>query len=66
MSQKENKTNSEKAQMKYYVEQLNELVPELNLKYDEEKDALTDPAKPSRATSKNKKNWRWQRQPKSA
>lgn len=50
LSQKENKTNSEKAQMKYYVEQLNELIPDLNLKYDEEKDALN---KSSEAIRKN-------------
>lgn len=36
----EDKSNSQKALMKQYVEQLNELVPELNLQYDEEKDKL--------------------------
>lgn len=40
LSDKENKSNAEKQQMQYYVNRLNELIPELNLKYDQEKDAL--------------------------
>lgn len=36
----ENKSNAQKEQMRLYVEKLNELVPELNLQYDAEKDAL--------------------------
>lgn len=40
LSKKENKSNAEKKQMQYYVDRLNELIPELNLKYDKEKDAL--------------------------
>lgn len=40
LSKKENKSNAEKKQMQYYVDRLNELIPELNLKYNQEKDAL--------------------------
>lgn len=40
LAQKENKSNAEKALMKQYVDQLNEAMPELNLQYNEEKDAL--------------------------
>lgn len=40
LSKKENKSNSEKAMMKYYVDELNRVMPDLNLIYDEEKDAL--------------------------
>lgn len=36
----QDKTNAQKQQMQYYVERLNELIPELNLQYDEEKDKL--------------------------
>ena len=40
LSNKENKSNSEKEMMKYYVDELNRLMPDLNLQYDAEKDAL--------------------------
>lgn len=40
LSKKENKSNAEKKVMASYVEELNELLPDLNLRYDEEKDAL--------------------------
>lgn len=40
LSQKENKSNAEKRVMASYVQQLNDLMPELNLQYDDEKDAL--------------------------
>lgn len=40
LSKKENKSNAEKQQMQYYVDRLNKLIPELNLKYNQEKDAL--------------------------
>lgn len=40
LSKKENKSNTEKEMMKYYVEELNRIMPDLNLAYDEEKDAL--------------------------
>ena len=40
LANKENKSNAEKKQMQYYVDQLNELIPDLNLQYDQEKDAL--------------------------
>ena len=36
----ENKSSSEKEMMKYYVDQLNAAMPELNLQYDAEADAL--------------------------
>ncbi len=36
----ENKTNAQKREMKNIVDQLNKVLPDLNLKYDEEKDAL--------------------------
>lgn len=36
----ENKSAGQKALIKDYVEKLNDLIPDLNLKYDEEKDAL--------------------------
>lgn len=36
----ENKTNAQKKQMAEYVKRLNKLYPDLNLKYDEEKDKL--------------------------
>ncbi len=36
----ENKTNGQKEQMAALVQQLNELMPDLNLEYDKEKDAL--------------------------
>ena len=40
LAQKENKSNSEKDMMKYYVDRLNEVVPDLNLLYDENADKL--------------------------
>ncbi|MBS4883259.1 MAG: phage tail tape measure protein [Amedibacillus dolichus] len=40
LSNKENKSNAEKEMMKYYVEELNNILPDLNLQYDAEKDAL--------------------------
>lgn len=40
LSKKENKSNGEKKLMKQYVDQLNEILPDLNLSYDEEKDKL--------------------------
>ena len=40
LSEKENKSNAEKQMMAQYVEQLNQLMPELNLQYDEEADKL--------------------------
>lgn len=40
LAEKENKSNAEKALMKQYVDQLNEIMPELNLQYDEEADKL--------------------------
>lgn len=40
LAEKENKSNEEKQTMKRLVAELNEIVPDLNLKYDEEKDAL--------------------------
>lgn len=40
LADKTEKTADEKARMKTYVSQLNELMPDLNLKYDEEKDKL--------------------------
>lgn len=45
LANKENKSNSEKQLMTQYVEQLNELVPELNLAYDEEADTLNKSTK---------------------
>lgn len=36
----QDKTNTQKQMMQYYVERLNELIPELNLQYDQEKDKL--------------------------
>lgn len=41
LAKKENKTNGEKALMAQYVEQLNQLIPELNLQYDQEADKLS-------------------------
>lgn len=40
LAQKENKSNAEKEMMKTYVEQLNEILPDLNAQYDEEADKL--------------------------
>ena len=40
LSNKEKKSNSEKEMMKYYVDELNKIMPDLNLQYDAEKDAL--------------------------
>lgn len=40
LAKKENKSSGEKKLMHQYVDQLNELMPELNAKYDEEKDKL--------------------------
>lgn len=40
LSKVEDKSNGQKALMKEYVDQLNEVMPELNLQYDEEKDKL--------------------------
>lgn len=53
LASKTNKTNAEKAQMEYYVSKLNELIPELNLQYDAEKDALN---KTSEAIQQNIKH----------
>lgn len=41
LSSKQRKTAKEKKTMAYYVEKLNELLPDLNLQYDEEKDKLS-------------------------
>lgn len=40
LAEKENKTNEEKAYMSSLVDELNEKIPELNLKYDEQTGAL--------------------------
>lgn len=40
LADKENKSNGEKALMAEYVKQLNELIPDLNLQYDQEADKL--------------------------
>lgn len=40
LSQKEQKSNAEKDLMKYYVNELNKAIPNLNLQYDAEKDSL--------------------------
>ena len=40
LAKKENKTNAEKQLMKHYVDELNKAIPNLNLQYDAEKDAL--------------------------
>ncbi|MCU6763373.1 ATPase involved in DNA repair [uncultured Roseburia sp.] len=40
LAKKENKSSGEKKLMHQYVDQLNKLMPELNAKYDEEKDKL--------------------------
>lgn len=40
LAEKENKSNAEKDMMKSYVEQLNEILPELNAQYDAEADKL--------------------------
>ena len=44
LASKENKSNAEKAMMAEYVNQLNQLMPELNLQYDQEKDLLNQSA----------------------
>ena len=41
LSSRQKKTAEEKKRMAYYVEKLNELLPDLNLQYDEEKDKLS-------------------------
>lgn len=40
LAKKENKSASEKKRMKYYVDKLNEVLPDLGLEYDDEKDKL--------------------------
>lgn len=40
LAKKENKSNAEKQLMKHYVDELNSAIPNLNLQYDAEKDAL--------------------------
>lgn len=40
LSKKENKSAGEKKRMKYYVDKLNEVLPDLGLEYDAEKDKL--------------------------
>lgn len=56
LANKENKSNSEKAQMQYYVSKLNELIPDLNLQYDAEKDAL------NKSTEAIKQNIQYQKE----
>lgn len=56
LSKKENKSNAEKKQMQYYVEELNKIVPDLNLKYDAEKDALNKSTDAIRSNIKAQKD----------
>jgi len=56
LSKKENKSNAEKKQMQYYVDELNKIVPDLNLKYDAEKDALNKSTDAIRSNIKAQKD----------
>lgn len=55
LSTVENKSNAQKKQMKYYVDSLNRIMPELNLKYDEEKDSLNKSTSAIRSNIKAQK-----------
>ena len=55
LSTVENKSNAQKKQMKYYVDSLNQIMPELNLKYDEEKDSLNKSTSAIRSNIKAQK-----------
>lgn len=55
LSKVENKSNAQKKQMKYYVDSLNQIMPELNLKYDAEKDSLNKSTSAIRSNIKAQK-----------